>query len=179
MMRRGRARGSAVESESDGYVNWDAIGAIGEAVGAAAVVASLLYLAIQVRGSIRASAVEAKLESTRLLNHFIDLLIENPELNDLFMRGIDDLDQLSKEEYYRFSNMSLKAFWFFSASHFQFKMGTLAEDDFHESRSVLRYWLRRPGCRAWWERLGKDSVSPTFRDFVDSEIAELLATQSE
>lgn len=156
-------------------MNWDAIGAIGEAVGAAAVVASLLYLALQVRGSIRASAVEAKLESARLLNDFIDQLILNPELNELFMRGVEDLAALSKEEYYRFSNMSLKAFWFFSAAHFQFRMGTLAEDEFHESRSVMRYWLRRPGCRAWWDKLGRDSMSPAFRDFVDSEIAALEA----
>jgi hypothetical protein len=124
-------------------LNWDAIGAVAEAIGAAGVIASLLYLAVQVRGSTRASAVEAKLHSTGLLHNFIDSLIETPELNDLYLRGLADLDSLSEVEYYRFSNLSLKAFWFFSAAHFQFRMGTLGEDDWHEVRAVIHYWLRR------------------------------------
>lgn len=154
-------------------MNWDAIGAIAELVGAVGVVASLLYVATQVRHSTRASAVEAKLETARLLHTFIDSLIDKPELNDLFLRGIADLDSLSRDEYLRFSNLSLKAFWFFSAGHFQFRTGTLSENDFHEIRAVLRYWLRGPGCRAWWAKIGRESMAPDFRDFVDAEIAAM------
>jgi len=152
-------------------MNWEAIGAIGEVLGAIGVIASLLYLAIQVRASTRAAVVEAKLESTRLLHKFIDYLIETPELNDIFLRGIEDLECLSEEEYYRFSNMALKAFWFFSAAHFQYRMGTLDEGEFHEPRTVFRYWIHRPGCRAWWNKIGSQAVSPKFREFVEAEIA--------
>ncbi len=156
-------------------MNWDALGAIAESVGALGVIASLLYLAGQVRGSTRAASVAAKLESTELLNKFIDKLIDNPALNDIYMRGIVDLDALTKEEYLRFSNMSLKAFWFFSAAHFQFKMGTISDDDFYEHRAVMRYWLRGQGCRTWWDRFGRMSVSPAFREFVDAEIRGTVA----
>ncbi|MFM7272598.1 MAG: hypothetical protein ACKO4A_01935 [Gammaproteobacteria bacterium] len=159
-------------------MNWEAIGAIAELVGAVGVIASLLYLAGQVRASTRAAAVAAKLESTDLLNKFIDVLIENPELNDLYMRGIAGLDSLTKEEYFRFSNMSFKAFWFFSASYFQYQKGTITEDDYYESRTVLRYWLRGPGCRSWWEKIGRLSVSPAFRAFVDAEIRDIGAAES-
>lgn len=157
-------------------MNWDAIGAVSELVGAAGVIASLLYLAIQVRASTRASAVEAKLESTRLLNDFIDSLIQAPELNDLYLRGLADIESLSKTDYYRFSNMALKAFWFFSAGYFQHRMGTLGADDWHELRAVLQYWLRKPGCRVWWDRLGRASFGSEFREFVESEMAALDAT---
>jgi len=156
-------------------VNWEAIGAIGEVVGAAGVIASLLYLAVQIRSSARASAVESKLRSATFLNDFIDSLIEHPELNDVFLRGVADLDLLSKEEYFQFSNMSLKAFWLFSAGHFQFRTGTLSEDEFSEQRAVLRYWLRGQGCKDWWEKLGRASVSPAFREFVDAEIRHIGA----
>jgi hypothetical protein len=61
-------------------MNWDAIGAIAEALGAAGVIASLLYLTTQVRASTRVSAVEAKLQSTRLLTESIDPVIQTPEL---------------------------------------------------------------------------------------------------
>ena len=156
-------------------MSWEAIGAVAEAVGALGVIASLLYLATQVRSSTRASAVEAKLESTRLLNDFVENLIQKPELNELFLRGLADLDSLSKSDYYRFSNMALKAFWFFSAGHFQYRMGTLTEDDWYELRSVVLYWLARPGGRAWWKKMGRRSFGERFRAFIDAEIAALDA----
>jgi hypothetical protein len=107
-------------------MNWEALGACAELTGAAGVMASLLYLAAQVRSSNRAAAVQAKLESTRLLNDFMDLLIQRPELNQVMRKDRESLDSLSHDEYQQFSNMSLKAFWFFSAGHFQFRRHTLA-----------------------------------------------------
>ena len=156
-------------------MNWDAIGSIGEALGAAGVIASLLYLAAQVRAGRRSSAVEAKLESTRLLNDFIDILIESPELNALLLKGLADSDSLSEEEYQRFSNMIFKGFWYFSAGHFQYRMGTLEDGDWHEICAVMRFWLRGPGCRKWWEKLGRSMLGPEFVQFVDSEIERLTA----
>ena len=50
-------------------VNWEAVAAIGQMLGALGVVASLLYLATQVRQNNRASAVAAKLASTQLLSN--------------------------------------------------------------------------------------------------------------
>lgn len=73
-------------------MNWDAIGAIGEVVGAAAVVGSLLYLAGQVRMSARASAVESKMQSTTLLYAYSDSLINSPDLLDLQTRGVADIE---------------------------------------------------------------------------------------
>ena len=69
-------------------MNWEALGAIGEIVGAVAVVVTLLYVAVQVWRSTRASAVEAKLQSKRLFEDFIDPLIETPELNDLRIKVV-------------------------------------------------------------------------------------------
>ena len=155
-------------------MNWDALGSIAELVGAIGVIGSLLYLAGQVRMSARASAVESKLESTALLCNFIDSLINDRDLKDLQMRGIADIDSLTKEEYIRFSDMCMKAFWMFSASYFQYESGTITEDDFHETRAVMRYWLRGRGCRMWWEKFGRIALSPGFARFIDAEIDLLL-----
>ena len=155
-------------------MNWDAIGAIGEVVGAAAVVGSLLYLAGQVRMSAQASAVESKMQSTTLLYTYIDSLINSPDLLDLQTRGIADIEALEKVDYLRFSNMSMKAFWMFSASYFQYRSGTIDEDGFFETRAVIRYWLRGRGCRMWWERVGRAAMSPIFAKFIDTEIEKML-----
>ena len=160
-------------------MNWDALGAVAELIGAAGVVASLLYLAVQVRTSNRASAVEAKFESTRLLNDFMDLLIHNPELDQLMVQARKSLDCLSPDQYSRFSNMSLKAFWFFSAGYFQFRQGTLAESDWFEVRAVIHYWLRGQGCKDWWAKLGRFMYGDDFVGFIESEIVKLAAQQGD
>ena len=154
-------------------MNWDAVGAVAELVGAVGVVASLLYLAVQVRASNRASTVEAKLESARLLNDFIDSLIQNPELNALWLKGRKSLESLPPEEYLRFSNMCLKGMWFFSAGYFQFRTGTLADDDWFEVRAVIRFWLHGQGCRDWWEKVGRPMYGDDFTAFIESEIVAL------
>ena len=160
-------------------MDWEALGAVGEIVGAAGVIASLVYLGVQVRTSNRASAVQAKLESTRMLNDFMDLLIQHPEYNQLMLQGRKSLDSLSPDEYLRFSNLSLKAFWFFSAGYFQFRLRTLAESDWFELRAVIRYWLVSQGCKDWWDKLGRSMFGRDFVAFIDSEITRLAAQQGD
>jgi hypothetical protein len=166
-----------IDMDGGAAINWEAIGAVAELAGAAGVIASLLYIAAQVHTSNRASAVQAKLYSTQLLNDFMDLLIQRPELNQLMLKGRKAIDTLSPDEYQQFSNMSLKAFWFFSAGHFQYRRGTIADNDWFEILAVLRYWLYAPGCRAWWERVGSLMFGTEFVAFVESELGKVVAQQ--
>jgi hypothetical protein len=92
-------------------MNWEAIGAVSETLGAVGVIASLIYLASQLRSNAVASAVEAKLTTTRFLTDFNRDLINDPRLYDLWERGAKDLDSLERDEFVRFSNLNLNAFW--------------------------------------------------------------------
>jgi hypothetical protein len=156
-------------------VNWEATGAIAEILGAAGVIASLLYLAVQVRASTCTSAVEAKLASTHMRTDFLNYLIQYPDLNDLFLRGRKSIDSLSTEEYYRFSNMALHAFSFLSAGYFQFCKGTLSEDDWKETQAVIGFLLRGQGFREWWGKVGRYMFGANFISFVESEMREFVA----
>jgi hypothetical protein len=109
----------------------------------------------------------------------MDLLIRHPEHNRLMIQGRNDLASLSPDEYLQFSNMSLKAFWFFSAGHFQFRQRTLAECDWFEIRAVIHYWLRTPGWREWWSKLGRFMFGADFVAFIESEFAMLAAQRSD
>ena len=151
-------------------MNWDAVAAIAEAVGAAGVIASLLYLAMQVRASTRASAVEAKLASSRMYTDFIAMLVQKPELNDIFLRGRKDIRSLNPEEYMRFSNMAFIAFSFFSAAYFQYSNKTLSDADWYELRAITKYWMIGQGAQDWWHKLGHLSFDRPFSEFVESEI---------
>ena len=158
-------------------MNWDAIGAVAELAGAVGVIASLLYVATQVRVSNTTSLVHAKLETTRFMTDYADVMLQNPALNDVMIRGQRDFASLSPDEVWTFMHLATKAFWFFSAGHFQFRQGTLSESEWHELRSVLRFWLRAPGAREWWHTFGRPGFGPEFAHFVEAEIKIIKAQE--
>ena len=60
-------------------MNWDAIGAIGEILGAAAVFASLIYLAVQIRSSSKIATGESEREVWSKWIETIHGLLSTPE----------------------------------------------------------------------------------------------------
>ncbi|MDA8965759.1 hypothetical protein N9145_01640 [bacterium] len=151
-------------------MNWGALGAISETIGAIGVIASLLYVALQVRANTRASAVEAKLASTRFYAEFLDKLIESPELNDLFSRGRSDFNALERDDQFRFTNLALRAFTIFSANWFQYRQGTLNEQDWFEQMAIVNFWLRGAGIQQWWNKTGRLMFGSDFVNFIDVAI---------
>ena len=156
-------------------MDWDAIGAVAESAAALGVIASLIYLATQIRHNTRASSVEAKLATTGMLNEFLNMFITDTDLYDLFMRGRAAPDDLSEDEYRQFSNLVMKTFWFGSAAHFQLRTGTLRKEDWREIESILEFWLDGEGVRRWWRRFGHRRFGKSFAEFVDTELARAEA----
>jgi hypothetical protein len=73
-------------------VNWEAIGAVGEILGAAAVVATLVYLALQVRYAKNAAADVNRLSRSVGVREIINNTINNSELADSWMRSVGLVD---------------------------------------------------------------------------------------
>ena len=98
-------------------MNWDSIGAISEALGAIAVVATLVYLARQIRQSTHATRVAAYHQAQEQLWSVGAAIATNRELAEIMARtyagGIDQLavpDRLQLESaltslYFGFENM--------------------------------------------------------------------------
>ena len=90
-------------------MNWEAIGAIGELVGALAVFLTLVYLAMQIRQNTeqvkqstltaRAAAVNA---STNALRENRKSVFADGELSELFRKGLDAPAELDESEQFRF-----------------------------------------------------------------------------
>jgi len=58
-------------------MNWDAIGAVGEILGALAVFASLIYLALQIKQNTQSLRASAKHEATSRQLDYFDTLLGN------------------------------------------------------------------------------------------------------
>ena len=79
-------------------MNWAAIGAVGEIIGAIAVVVSVIYLAIQVRKQ----AQELRLTATREQGHsfveFIDKISQDKETARIWLRAMTDYENMDDED---------------------------------------------------------------------------------
>lgn len=77
-------------------LNWDAIGAIGEVIGGVAVLITLLYLAVQVRGTNRLLLMQHR-ETNRAVQYDLDRYeIENREFGELLLQAETDFKSLDE-----------------------------------------------------------------------------------
>lgn len=73
-------------------MTWEAAGALGEIIGAIAVIATLVYLTIQVRESVRASRAVAVTDATAAVQAWYLELGSNPGSGKLFRDGMTNPD---------------------------------------------------------------------------------------
>ena len=149
-------------------MNWDMIGAIAELVGALAVVLTLAYLALQVKQSNLAASVSAKQEMTRQFADYSDLLLQNPILHGVYLRGMAG-EELDAIEMSQFSVLMGKASWYFAAMYFQHSTRTVSENEWKQSRAMITRLCVQPGFNRWWEPR-KNDYSPDYASFIDNVI---------
>ena len=83
-------------------MNWDAIGALGEVIGATAVVATLIYLSIQTRQNTKAVQHASSRGVMEDANAWRYRIVEDPDVAELFRTGLSDPNALSANDKYRF-----------------------------------------------------------------------------
>jgi hypothetical protein len=159
-------------------MNWDAIGAIAELLGAIGVIASLVYLATQVRQSrdqmrentraLQAGAYQ-QLEESVYRKVMDDLTI--PGLERIIRLGTADIEQLNEEDMFRWSNWIFMRLRAFDNAHYQFRMGMHDEDRWQISRRDLELLFQMPGVVQWWKAT-PSTLSPEFVALVEEILAE-------
>ncbi|MGR9091032.1 MAG: hypothetical protein ACU85U_10690 [Gammaproteobacteria bacterium] len=146
-------------------MNWDAIGAIGEIVGAFAVVVSLVFVGIPVRQNTmateRANARQTASDHERSLENFLD-----EKIADIVLRGLQDLSGLTPVERYRFDLSSSIWLETVEQAFADSKLGLFPDDLLVAYRNRLYIMLDTPGGVAWWEQR-KPWFSPSFRQEVE------------
>ncbi len=153
-------------------MNWEAIGAIGEFVGALAVVLTLGYLALQVRQNTTGMRVAAKLEITKQFADYTDLLLLNPELLELNTKAMQGARLEGELEQAQFNILLVRASWYFSSMFFQYRAQTLSQEEWHESQVLIDMYCSSPGYREYWEE-NSYRFSPDFVDYIEERMAEI------
>ena len=86
-------------------MNWDAIGAIAELISAFGVIATLVYLSLQIRNNTLASKASAVHASNLALRENRQSIFTSPEVSELFVRGNKDPQSLAEVELTRYRIM--------------------------------------------------------------------------
>ena len=151
-------------------------GAIGEIVGALAVVASLIYLAAQIRQNTR--QISLGLESTKLAafeqnvesgNRARELFITNPEITDLFLKGLADYRSLRSTEKFRCNMLFRNLFSGIQGGYIRQLTLDADPEGFKGIGKTLDSLLENPGIHQWLEEVEPD-WRPEFVEFVTARI---------
>jgi hypothetical protein len=150
-------------------MNWDAIGAVGEILGAAAVVITLVYLSVQLRQNTKALHSTVTHSAHDQTTGAYRALSMEESLADIFVRGVRDPESLTDTEIVRFF-----AYWHAAVLpmqnwYYQWREGNLDEAFFSSWCTAIANVGQTPGFREFW-RQRRSYFSSDFSEFLDSEV---------
>jgi hypothetical protein len=148
-------------------VNLESLGNIGEFVGAIAVVASLLYLALQARHNTAALRSAAYRDATDSAAQVNALLAQDASLSELFGRGILDFASLDSTQQIQVGAVLGTLFGVYQELYYQQSKGHLDEELWAGFHTALSGFMRQPGVRDWWPTRAQ-LYSASFRELVAS-----------
>lgn len=131
-------------------MSWEAAGAIGEILGALGVIATLGYLAVQIRQntrSLRANAYQSTVDSA---NEWAAFFVHHPETIELFRKGLSEPSQLDRAQAVEFSHLLEVMFRNYTAARKLAEEGLVPEHICVAYENNLRRWFDGTSLREWW-----------------------------
>lgn len=152
-------------------MNWEMVGALGETVGAAAVVVSLLYVAHQVRTASVEAKAQRRERLTAELNRMFELLAGDQELSKLYLAGLGAFEPLAPHDQVRFSALMTHLFSSLESAYHAQESKDWPEWSAQDYRAVVAEFACYAGVRQWWS-MRRQTFSPGFVAHVDRLVAE-------
>jgi hypothetical protein len=156
-------------------MNWDAIGAIGEIIGALAVIGSIVYLAIQIRQNSQLLRSAAQDSASIKYSTTISLQAQSPENARVFHHGVLDAETLPPEERSHFFLMMANTFVQMDYTYQLYLDGTLSQERWDQLYETIQYYFSRKGVRYWWHTNGKRVIignESAFAKMLDAEASK-------
>ena len=156
-------------------MNWDALAAVAETLGAVGVLGSLIYLGTQIRQNTAWLRQQAFQMGTNEVRRWSSHFSESPENSELFLRGQRDFSSLDAIERFRFTMMifELCSVW---GTYQQYSGEDLL--GLRESAEIsILGWIEQGWFRRWWE-INQYMFPPTFKGFVEELLARGAAREA-
>jgi hypothetical protein len=152
----------------------DQIALVADVVQAIAVVATLIFVGMQVRYNTRIARMTAAQTSAQLLAENLGRVTDSPDLAELLSGGRGTLGDFTDAERLRVSNFVSSGFRHLEVLHAHRRYDIYEEELWQGAAGRLRRMLSNPRIQDWWVD-NKDIYAASFRDYVATEIETLHA----
>jgi hypothetical protein len=147
-------------------MNWDAIGALGEIIGATAVGITLIYLSLQIKQVKK----DLHVSGVREVNKFFIDASESitPELARVIAKNssgdsLENWESILLDEYFFRFMTTLEVAWEHSGSD-------TIEVSHDVALTTLKWYMQKPGLEQWWHRNRNGFFDP-WRSIVDEHFS--------
>jgi len=144
-------------------MNWEAISAVSEIVGAVAVVISLIYVAAQIRQNTKMMRATAKQGLTEASQNLIYTAIDKSEE---WVKLTTGDDASTREEDARMSLLVRAMLRGFESQCYQYESGLLEDDEWRALQAAIKDLCSLPGFNKYWQQL-KPHMSEKLKKVVD------------
>ena len=148
-------------------MNWDAIGAVGEIVGACGVILSLVYLAIQIRQNSNSTKSAAGQSILIMLNEAANIGASSPENARIIIRGQTDFDSLTEDQKLQFALWMISFFRSLDLAFQNYSKGLIEESAWRGYAFQLESFMSSPSVRRVW-LARRELFSDDFRTYVEA-----------
>lgn len=149
------------------------LASLGSFVSGFAVLASLVYLALQVRQTERNQQISIRHSRvTRTVD--LHLALADPAVADAWLHGLRSPQEITQTELSQFIHLCRAHFFHFEDSFYQREEGLLNDEAFETVVAGARLLARSPGVRTAW-RFARPNFGGRFLKFMDGVVAGAAA----
>ena len=156
-------------------MNWDAIGAIGEILGAIAVLATLFYLAIQIRqNSVATKSASAEFMLSAAQNTALAVATSNEAITS-WTKGRQDYNSLDDTEKNRARLLYMSQMMASDNLYWSYRQGSLDEELWERQSNWMRGYLEtEPGKAVWAQQTSHGGFTRGFVEYCEANFSEQL-----
>lgn len=151
-------------------MNWDAISAISEFVGVALIVASMIYVARQLRQTNTMMRINAASERLERDYEIVAPLIESGELAEIWLKGEGEFESLRPADQQRLLFFERRAIMLWHHQYQLRRQGLMPDANWYETLWIIQAIGRRQACRESWEMF-RGGFESGFQEFIDEHFS--------
>lgn len=152
------------------------LGSIGEVLAAFATIATLVYLAAQVRQNTRALRSSTFQAISEQMAQNVQPILLDSEVASLLLRALGEPGNFDPEERLRFHAMLSMTMRRMEAVHVQSTLGSIEPEHIQGFERSIFSTLHSAGASAWWGE-AKVNFNTSFAEHVDSWLSDNASSE--
>ncbi len=149
------------------------LGAVGELIGGVAVLATLVYLALQVGQNVKQLRVDSLQAAVIGYAERIEGILGDEDRLDAFWKGLAGDANMSRTEKAKFHGIMIGNLSVFENNLNLYRAGILPKEQIVVHEYDVVSILNSPGATIWWDQVKDYFFSTSFKQHVDRTIEEI------